>query len=233
MDDRPCWSELARDLKVFLDYMGTLGVVEVPAVEPGPLPQAKPSAPPPDPPATLEALREEARDCTRCRLCRGRRNVVFGEGSGRSGLMFIADRPGEEDDRAGRPFAGPDGALLTNIIVKGMKLAREDCHLTYLVKCHSREMGEPTPSDAKTCRQFLPRQIALIKPKVIVALGEEAAQALLGENKRLGQLRNRFIPFQGIPVMTTFHPAFLLEHPERKGQAWDDIKMALERLNRG
>ena len=188
--------------------------------------QSQPSA------QTLEDLKELIGDCRECGFCESRTAIVHGEGSADADLMFIGDAPGREEDGTGRPFSGPEGSLLTDIIVKGMRFKREDCRLTYMVKCtpgHNRAWGD---REARACRRFILNEIDIVKPKVIVTLGQKASQLLLETNKPIAQMRNCFYPFRGVPVMTTFHPAYLLQRPERKRETWADIKKVIERLNK-
>ena len=144
--------------------------------------------------------------------------------------MFVGEGPGREEDLQGRPFVGRSGQLLTDIIVKGLKMRREDCYIANVVKCRPPSNRDPNPHEAEVCLPFLHRQIAAIQPEVIVALGRIASQYLLETTAPLGSLRNRFHDFMGASVMPTFHPSALLRYPEKKRETWEDIKMVIARL---
>ncbi len=230
---------LAREVKNYLEYMGELGVDRLPRVEvPAPAvnenvqPPAAQTAPQPAAPRleTLEGIRDELGDCTRCLLHQGRKKLVFGEGAPEAAVMFVGEGPGHDEDLQGRPFVGRSGQLLTDIIVKGMQMRREDCYIANVVKCRPPENRDPLPEEAKTCLPFLLRQIRAVKPKVIITLGRVAAQYLLDTEESVARLRNRFHDLEGIPVMPTFHPSYLLRTPAKKRETWDDIKMVLARL---
>jgi DNA polymerase len=182
-------------------------------------------------PETLEDIRTDLGECTRCPLHQGRKHIVFGEGPATARVMFVGEGPGRDEDRQGVPFVGAAGQLLTDIIVKGMKLRREDCYIGNIVKCRPPQNRDPHPDEANACLPFLKRQIAVIQPEVIVALGRIAAHYLLNQDLPLARLRNRFHKFEGIPVMPTYHPAALLRDPRRKRDTWEDIKLVLAKLN--
>ena len=234
--DREGLFELARDVRNYLKYMDALGVENLPRVEAPPLPKTaladKPapglSAGPVD--ETLADVRADLGDCRRCGLCGGRTHIVFGEGPPRAELMFVGEGPGRDEDLSGRPFVGRAGQLLTDIIVKGLKMRREDCYIANVVKCRPPENRDPLPDEAAACLPFLRRQIMAVRPRVICALGRVATQYLLDTSKPLGALRHRFHDFQGIPVMPTYHPSALLRYPEKKRDAWEDIKLIIARL---
>lgn len=217
---------LGRQVKNYLDYLQGLGVNNLPLVRP---------IPPPDSvlesfKETLDDIRNDLGECSRCELAGARKRIVFGEGHPRADLMLIGGAPGEDDDREGDPFTGKAGQLLTDIMVKGIEMRREDCYLTTLVKCRPLEDRDPHQSEIRTCLPFLLRQISSIRPKVICVLGQTAAQGLLGLNAPLLKLRHRFHDLSGIPVMPTFHPAYLLEYPEKRREVWEDIKMIIRYL---
>lgn len=212
--------DIARQVKNHLTYYSSLGVEYLPRVEAPPVKKAVATND-----ETLEDIRADLGPCTRCPLCQGRNNIVFGEGPPDASVMFVGEGPGREEDIQGRPFVGRSGQLLTDIIVKGMKLMREDCYIGNIVKCRPPENRDPLPDEAAVCLPFLMRQIEAIKPRVIIALGRIASQYLLGTTEPLGRLRNRFHDLHGIPVMPTFHPSALLRFPERKRETWEDIKL--------
>ena len=220
--------ELARDIKNYLDYMAALGIEDLPRIEAAAA--AMPEAPPAE---TLEEIRADLGECTRCPLAAGRTNLVFGEGSPRAGVMFIGEGPGHDEDMQGRPFVGRSGQLLTDIIIKGMKMRREDCYIANVVKCRPPDNRNPAPVEAMACLPFLRRQIAAIRPKVICTLGRVAAQYLLETEESLGRLRHHFHDLSGVPVMPTYHPSAILRDPKYKRPTWEDIKLVMDFLKKG
>jgi uracil-DNA glycosylase family 4 len=191
-----------------------------------------------DPVAALKLIREDLGDCTRCKLHRGRTNLVFGVGNPRAELMFVGEGPGADEDAQGEPFVGRAGQLLNNMI-KAMGLGREDVYIANVVKCRPPGNRTPEPDECETCSPFLMRQIAVIKPKVVVALGATAAKNLLAMNSSLGDLRGRFYDFKpagsdssfpGARLAVTYHPAYLLRDPRQKGEAWKDLQMVMKYL---
>ena len=219
------WS-LAQDVRHYLDYMASLGVDWTPR-----------PAPPADnlaallAPETLDDIRADLGDCRRCGLSEGRTRIVFGEGPADAPLMFVGDGPGMEEDREGRPFLGEAGQLLTNIIVNGMKRKREDCYLTTLVKCRLPENRDPQAEESGACLPFLLRQIEVVKPKVIVALGRTTAAVLLGSNAPMAALRGRVHDLKGISVIPTYHPRTLVNNKDLKRPTWEDIQRAMAILD--
>ena len=181
-------------------------------------------------PETLETIRADLGDCTRCGLCRSRTNIVFGEGDPRARLVFVGEGPGFEEDRSGKPFVGPAGQLLTRIIA-AMKLSREAVYIGNIVKCRPPENRNPAPDEIHRCLPFLKRQLAAIQPDVICALGSVAAKTLLATDVPVSRLRGRFHTAMGIPVMPTFHPAYLLRYPEKKREVWEDVQLIMQRLS--
>jgi uracil-DNA glycosylase family 4 len=180
---------------------------------------------------TLEAIRADLGDCQRCKLAAGRTNIVFGEGAARAPVVFVGEGPGAEEDATGRPFVGRAGQLLDKIIA-AMGLRREEVYICNVVKCRPPENRTPEPDEVAACVGFLHRQLAVIRPHVIVALGASAASALLG-NPKLGgisKIRGRFQDYHGIPLMPTFHPAYLLRAPDKKREVWEDIKQVMALL---
>lgn len=179
--------------------------------------------------AALKALREEIGDCKRCKLSKGRTNIVFGEGNPNAELIFIGEGPGAEEDRQGRPFVGEAGGILTNLIKK-MGFKREDVYIANIVKCRPPMNRDPEEDEVSTCMPFVQEQIRIINPKVIMALGRVAAQSLLQSKVPISKLRGRFYEYKDIPLMPTFHPAYLLRNPKDKWLTWNDAQMVLERL---
>ncbi len=180
----------------------------------------------------LDSLREELAGCTRCKLHTGRTNIVFGEGNPRAALVFVGEGPGFEEDQQGRPFVGAAGQLLTDIIVKGMKLKREDVYICNIVKCRPPDNRNPEPDEIESCEPFLLRQLQEIKPKVIVALGNIAAKTLLKTSRGITALRGAWQTCQGIPLMPTFHPAYLLRNPKDKALVWKDIQLVMAEVKK-
>jgi uracil-DNA glycosylase len=177
-------------------------------------------------PVSLPAIREEIGDCTRCKLHRlGRRQIVFGVGSPHAALMFAGEAPGRDEDVQGIPFVGRAGQLLTKMI-EAIGLARGDVYIANVIKCRPPENRNPEPDEVAACEPFLFRQVETIKPKVIVALGTFAAQTLLKTTDPISRLRGRVFNYGGAKLIPTFHPAYLLRSPERKRDAWEDLKLA-------
>jgi uracil-DNA glycosylase len=213
-------------------------------VERGPLPIANPIPEQKisDPVAALKLIREDLGDCTRCKLHQqGRKQIVFGVGNPNAELMFVGEGPGADEDAQGEPFVGRAGQLLNNMI-KAMGLRREEVYIANVVKCRPPGNRTPERDECETCSPFLMRQIAVIKPKVIVALGAVAAKNLLAINAPMSELRGRFYDFmpagvrssdpdwQGAKLAVTYHPAFLLRDPRQKGEAWKDLQMVMKYL---
>jgi uracil-DNA glycosylase len=195
-----------------------------------------------DPVEALKVIREDLGDCTRCVLHKqGRKQIVFGVGNPEAELMFVGEGPGADEDTRGEPFVGRAGQLLNNMI-KAMGIAREDVYIANIVKCRPPGNRQPERDECATCSPFLMRQIAAIKPKVIVALGATAAKTLLAMNASMMQLRGRFYDFRpagmrsndpdwdGCKLAVTYHPAFLLRDPRQKGEAWKDLQMVMKEL---
>ena len=176
-----------------------------------------------------DALRAETHDCTACRLAGTRTNVVFGVGSPSADLMFIGEAPGRDEDLQGEPFVGRAGQLLTDII-KAMKLTRDDVYIANVIKCRPPENRNPEPDELDACRPFLRRQVALIQPKVIVTLGRFALQSLLQREIAISATRGRWLEYEGVKVMPTYHPAYLLRTPSAKKDVWADMKKVMGEL---
>lgn len=182
-------------------------------------------------PDDLGRLKQLALSCNRCRLADERTTVVFGEGNPHARLVFVGEGPGEHEDREGLPFIGLAGQLLTKII-GAMGFVRAEVYITNIVKCRPPLNRDPLPDEAAACRGYLLKQLDIIRPTVIVALGRVAAQNLLGTTELIGQLRGRFHEFQGVSVMPTYHPAALLRNPELKKAVWNDMKLVVAALGR-
>ena len=195
-----------------------------------------------DPVVALKLIREDLGDCTRCKLHKqGRKQIVFGVGNPHADLMFVGEGPGADEDTQGEPFVGRAGQLLNNMI-KAMGIRREDVYIANIVKCRPPGNRTPERDECETCAPFLMRQIAVIKPKVVVALGAVAAKNLLAINAPMSELRGRFYDFtpsgarssdpswQGAKLAVTYHPAFLLRDPRQKGEAWKDLQMVMKYL---
>lgn len=233
-----------------------VSVKPAPVAAPKPAPTApapvKPAAPPvPEPPhqaslleaaepappklsreektRQLAALRREIGECTRCKLCHGRKTVVFGEGNPDAALMFVGEGPGADEDATGRPFVGRAGQLLDKMI-RAMTLQREDVYIANVVKCRPPENRTPEPDEVVACSPFLIRQIEIIQPKVIVCLGAVAAQFLFGSKKSIGVLRGTAGRFHSATVIATYHPAYLLRNENAKPEAWKDLQKAMALL---
>ncbi|WP_348268438.1 uracil-DNA glycosylase [Edaphobacter sp. DSM 109919] len=180
--------------------------------------------------AALQAIREEIGDCTRCPLAyAGRRNIVFGDGDPGARLMFVGEGPGADEDASGVPFVGKAGQLLNNMI-GAMGLKREEVYIANIVKCRPPANRVPEPVEANTCTQFLVKQIDVVQPEVIVALGATAAMYLLGVKQSLASLRGQWHSCRGAKVVVTYHPAFLLRDPRQKGEAWKDLQMVMAEM---
>jgi len=179
----------------------------------------------------LEELRSAIGDCQRCKLWSGRTHLVFGVGNPRAKLMFVGEGPGRDEDLQGEPFVGRAGQLLTDIITKGMGLKRADVYIANVVKCRPPENRNPEPDEVASCEPFLKKQIDLVKPQIIVALGKFAVQTLLQSKVPITRLRGQWHRYQGIKLMPTLHPAYLLRNPADKKLVWEDIKKVMKELS--
>jgi len=175
----------------------------------------------------LDAIRAEiGPDCSRCKLhTLGRRQIVFGVGNPDAGLMFVGEAPGGDEDIQGIPFVGRAGQLLTKMI-NAIQIERDDVYIANVIKCRPPQNRNPDPDEVETCEPFLFQQIDAVRPKVIVALGSFAAKTLLRTQDPISRLRGRVYDFRGAKLIPTFHPAFLLRSPDRKRDAWEDLKKA-------
>jgi len=180
---------------------------------------------------TLAQIRTDLGECTRCKLCSTRRSIVFGVGADDAPLMFVGEAPGEQEDRRGEPFVGPAGELLDKMI-EAMGWSRRDVYIANILMCRPPGNRNPQPDEVAACKPFLEAKIAAIAPRVIVALGRPAANTLLGTDAPISALRGRFHDRYGTKVMPTFHPAYLLREPDRKRDAWSDLKLVMAELAR-
>lgn len=222
LDPPPLSDETLRYLEVAesrIDYM--------PAKKPyppdGPSDQARE-------PNALKALRSSMGECRRCKLHENRTRLVFGEGSSQAQLVFVGEGPGREEDKSGRPFVGEAGKLLTRIIENGMGLTRGEVYICNVVKCRPPRNRDPEKDEMEACIPFLEKQLDIIKPKVICSLGRVAAQCLISSEFKISKERGAWQSYKEIPLMPTFHPAYLLRYPSAKQQVWDDIQKVMTRL---
>jgi uracil-DNA glycosylase family 4 len=192
-------------------------------------PLATAAVPAADRTAALQLIREDIGDCTRCALHKGRNKIVFGDGSHNARLMFVGEGPGADEDAQGIPFVGKAGQLLNNMIA-AMGLKREQVYIANVVKCRPPGNRTPEPDEGNTCSPFLFRQIDVIRPQVLVALGATAATYLLGARQPLAGLRGRVHAFRGSQLIVTYHPAYLLRDPRQKKEAWADLQIAMREL---
>jgi uracil-DNA glycosylase family 4 len=243
----------ADDLRNYLEFYHDLGIkdlyrrqvpppepalepermaVEVPSPLPPPLPSPLPSMTPEG--DSLLKILEDIGDCTRCALHKGRTKLVFGVGDERAPLVFVGEGPGADEDAPGIPFVGRAGQLLTQMIEntakkEGIDILRKDVYICNVVKCRPPENRTPEPEEMATCGQFLYRQLTVLRPKAICALGGTAARALLGHKEGVTKMRGRWFQWRDIPVMVTYHPSFLLRayNANAKREAWEDLKKVL------
>jgi uracil-DNA glycosylase len=211
---------------------GTLEALGKPAGERVP-PAPRAVAPPPAPPTgEMAAIERRAQTCTKCsELSRCRHSVVFGIGNSRAELMFIGEAPGADEDAQGKPFVGRAGQLLTKII-EAMGLTRDEVYITNVLKCRPPQNRTPLPDEVTNCLPYLLEQIELIQPKVIVALGAVALRALLDVHLGITKMRGNWYTYRDIPIMPTFHPAYLLRNPPAKKEVWDDMRAVVKKLGR-
>jgi DNA polymerase len=220
--------EFFRDIGVeSLDVRAPVGAVsDPPGAHRAPLQDAQ-RAPLQD----LESIRQDIGDCQRCKLARTRTNIVFGSGSPNAELVFVGEAPGYDEDQQGLPFVGRAGQLLTRII-ESIDLKREDVYICNVLKCRPPDNRNPEPDEVATCNPFLKRQLATIRPKIVCCLGTFAAQTVLQTAAPISKLRGKFFDMDGIRVIATFHPAYLLRSPEKKREVWEDMKQIRAELFR-
>ncbi|HZH16298.1 MAG TPA: uracil-DNA glycosylase [Archangium sp.] len=176
---------------------------------------------------TLDEIRRELGDCQRCKLCSGRKNIVFGSGNPRAELVFVGEGPGADEDAQGVPFVGAAGQLLTKMI-EAMGYRRDDVYICNVVKCRPPGNRNPEPDEVTACEPFLRSQLRAVQPKVIVALGKFAAQTLLRDTTAITKMRGNWREYEGIKLMPTFHPAYLLRQPAEKKKAWEDLQQVMK-----
>ncbi len=214
-------------LAPLISYLGDLGYRDFYLPTGGST--SSPSVPASERRLGLEAVATEASGCEACRLSEKRQKVVFGAGDPNADLMLIGEGPGANEDREGLPFVGAAGQLLTRII-EAIGLKREGVYIANIVKCRPPGNRDPQPDEVTACGSFLARQIEFVQPKVIVALGRVAAQALLDTDQSLGRLRGSWFEVQGVPTRVTYHPAALLRNEDLKRPAWQDMQVVRDRL---
>lgn len=209
--------------------------IDPPADQPEAMPKKAPAPTKKSTPATptdaLAVVQKKVAACTRCsELASTRTQTVFGTGNPEARLVFLGEAPGADEDRQGEPFVGRAGKLLTDIIEKGMGLKRSDVYICNILRCRPPGNRNPLPVEAAACREFLDAQLAIIQPEFICCLGSVAAHNLLNETTPIGRLRARFLDYQGIKVLCTYHPAYLLRNPPAKKQVWDDIQILMAEM---
>jgi uracil-DNA glycosylase family 4 len=181
------------------------------------------------PPSALTLVRRELGECTRCRLHEGRKKLVFGVGPEDARVMIIGEAPGQQEDIKGQPFVGPAGRLLDRMLL-AVGLKRDKVYITNIVKCRPPGNRDPQKDEVQTCRPFLEKQVKAIAPQAVLALGRPASQSLLKSDAPISALRGRWHQFMDIPLLPTFHPAYLLRNPERKKEAYRDLKTLAKAL---
>jgi uracil-DNA glycosylase len=216
--------DLARELALLKEF----GFTHL-DVERRPSSGAETASETPAAPLELDQLATVVHDCTKCRLSGTRTQTVFGTGNPDADLMFIGEAPGRDEDLQGKPFVGRAGQLLTDII-KAMKLTRDDVYIANVIKCRPPENRNPEPDELDMCRPYIERQVELIQPKVIVTLGKFALQSLTGKAHAVSAARGQWTSYNGIKVMPTYHPAYLLRTPSAKKDVWNDMKKVMAEL---
>ena len=230
-------AEIAADLRERAEYYETFAAIGVPVVKSeAPLRTAVArAASVPAPVASgpsLVDIRADLGDCRRCKLSGGRKNIVFGQGDPNASLMFVGEAPGSDEDEQGLAFVGRAGQLLTDIIEKGLKIPRPEVFIANVIKCRPPQNRNPEPDEITSCQPFLEAQIRAIRPRVLVGLGKFAGQWLLKTAEPISRIRGRLADYQGIPVMPTWHPAYLLRNPAAKRDVWEDMKIVRNLLDR-
>jgi DNA polymerase len=188
-------------------------------------------APAPVAPVSLEPIRADIGDCQRCKLAPTRTHIVFGSGNPNAELVFVGEAPGADEDEQGLPFVGAAGQYLTKII-ESIGVKREDTYICNILKCRPPNNRNPEPDEVAQCSPFLKRQLEAIKPKIVCCLGKFAAQTMLQSADSITRLRGRFHDIDGMRVIATFHPAYLLRSPEKKREVWEDMKTIRAELSR-
>jgi DNA polymerase len=182
-------------------------------------------------PSALKVIRDEIGDCQRCKLAPMRTNIVFGSGNPNAELVFVGEAPGFDEDRQGLPFVGRAGQLLTKII-ESIDIKREDVYICNVLKCRPPDNRNPEPDEVMSCNPFLKKQLAAIRPKIVCCLGTFAAQTVMQTSAPISRLRGTFHDLDGMRVIATFHPAYLLRSPEKKRDVWEDMKQIRAELFR-
>jgi uracil-DNA glycosylase family 4 len=224
-------SDITRAVRQTLESLHRAGVTHLDMTAPEALPTSQPASPPEGKSQQLQVLQAEVAGCTRCsELAQTRTQTVFGVGNPNARLVFLGEAPGADEDIRGKPFVGRAGQLLTDIITKGMKLRREDVYIVNVLKCRPPNNRTPAPNEVINCRGFLDRQLEILQPEFICCLGSVAAKTLLDTDLSIGRLRGKFHDYQGIPVLCTYHPAYLLRNPAAKKEVWEDIQVLMKRM---
>ncbi|MBN1959496.1 MAG: uracil-DNA glycosylase [Deltaproteobacteria bacterium] len=213
-------NDFAAALRDFLTFQGELGLIGLDVS--ADLTQ----------PTELAAISKEIENCTKCKLFQHRTHIVFGTGNPKSRLLFLGEGPGRDEDLQGEPFVGAAGQLLNRMIF-AMGLKRSEVYIANIVKCRPPNNRDPEPDEIAACLGFLQAQIRAIQPETIILLGRVAAQTILGESTPISRLRGIWREYQGVSVMPTFHPAYLLRNPTDKRLAWHDLQLVMKRLNLG
>jgi len=233
-------SETLAEARALLEDLQAQGVAQVGTYD---VPEDIPACPPevrgvdrggttPCRQETLDEISADLGDCRRCPLCEKRKRIVFGVGNPNARLVFVGEGPGREEDEKGEPFVGEAGRLLDRILF-AMGLQRSDVYICNVVKCRPPGNRDPLTEEIAACEPFLKRQLAAIRPRIIVALGRFAAQTLLRDDAPVSRLRGAWREYEGVPLMPTFHPAYLLRNPSGKREVWEDVKEVMRRLRHG
>ncbi len=228
--------EFLRDIGVDsldIQVRGNSGdATRIPAVQvPAPVPEISTEVMKPSSNPDLQSIRDEIGDCQRCKLAPTRTNIVFGSGNPRAELLFVGEAPGADEDEQGLPFVGRAGQLLTKII-ESIEIKREDVYICNVLKCRPPNNRPPEPDEVSACNPFLRKQLAMIKPKVVCCLGTFAAHTVLQSTVPISKLRGKFYDIDGIRIIATFHPSYLLRSPDKKREVWDDMKQIRAELQR-
>jgi DNA polymerase len=224
--------ELLASVRAYLEELRDTGVDALLFAEPVSAHEVlQASNPPSGAPETLDLIREELEQCGRCALGATRHKLVFGVGSPQARLVFVGEAPGRDEDLQGEPFVGEAGQLLTKII-QAMGFERNEVYICNVLKCRPPNNRNPEPDEIEKCEPFLLRQLQAIGPQAIVCLGTFAAHTLLRSTEPISKLRGRFHDYHGIPLMPTFHPAFLLRNPNMKREVWDDVQKVMKLLGK-
>jgi DNA polymerase len=213
--------ELLRDIRRHLEALRDAGCREIYLERPFVMPKSRKKL--------LAELGDHVSVCKKCHLWKGRTQTVFGVGNPEARLLFVGEAPGAEEDRQGLPFVGRAGQLLTKII-EAMGMTRDDVYICNVLKCRPPGNRDPEMDEIVSCEPYLLRQLDLIRPEVMVALGRIAIQTLLREKTAIGRMRGRWYDYHGIPLMPTFHPAYLLRNPPEKRTGWDDMQEVMRKL---